>query len=128
MSLTVPIEEVLPISKTKFVDLVVVLSSSTKKTFYKAFSWSKRLIDQITAFTSINCLLNLRSLYRISVNLVKLSDIVLTRGIIVSIDVIWYLKVLSARILIVFVDSIFWKRPSWVKNNLFIISISGKRS
>ena len=37
LGLTMLIEEVLPISKIKFVDSAIVLSDFLKKTFYKAF-------------------------------------------------------------------------------------------
>lgn len=47
---------------------------------------------------------------------------------VVFIDMIWYLKILSANELIVFVDLVFLRKQSWIENNSFIIFLLCERS
>lgn len=72
LRLIVPIEKILPIPKTKFVDPAIVLSSFIKRIFCKAFNWPRPSVDQVAALESINSLLNLKLLYYILVDIMKL--------------------------------------------------------
>lgn len=45
----------------------------------------------------------------------------------VSAIMIWCLKVVSARMMIVFDNLIFWRRPAWVMKNLLVIFALVKR-
>lgn len=79
MKLTVPKEEVLLILKTKLNDLAIVLSTSIKKTFCKVLRWSRLSIDWVATLESINSPLNSELLYQISVNIIKLQSVGLTK-------------------------------------------------
>lgn len=58
--------------KDKIFNLTFILSSFIKIIFYKVFSWPRLFVDQIVASESINNFLNLKSLYRVLVNIAKL--------------------------------------------------------
>lgn len=66
------IDKVLPISKTKFVDLAVISLSFIKSIFGKALNWLRPLANQVATFELINNSLNLELLYPKLVDIIKL--------------------------------------------------------